>query len=436
MNFVEDLLHYLEHAAAAVLAVDQSARRLAEAGFVEWFETDAWTPKPGDAFFVRRGRGCLAAGIVGEQPPAESGFRVVGAHSDVPALRLKPQAVYSKEGYRQLGVEVYGGPILATWADRDLALAGYVVASPDYGEPRVIPVHLKRPVCRIPNAALHLNRKVNDDGLKLDRQKHLPAIFALDRGHELKDQDLRQALAEAAGVETSCLLDYCVDLVDAQPPALGGLDQEFLFARGVDNLVSCHAAVWALIDQRDTSVSATRLVVLFDNEEVGSATFRGAASTLVEQLLERLCQADPRPREAYFRAIARSLLVSADGAHAVHPNYADLHEPAHKPKLGGGPVLKTNADERYATTAATRTYLTLCAEAAEVPVQHFVTRSDLPCGSTIGPISATRLGLPAVDVGAPMLSMHSIRETTTPADCEKLAKLLGVHLRAAVDPVR
>jgi len=429
--FAEDFLGYLAMSPTAIHAVEEAVRRLAAAGFAERREADSWTAAPGESFYVRRGRSSLAAVVVGTQPPAEAGFRLVGAHADMPALRLKPRAVYAKEGCLQLGVEVYGGPILATWTDRDLTLAGFLVASADFGAPQVMPVRLTQPICRIPNCAIHLNRKVNDEGLKLDRQKHLPAIFGLTAEKSPTDDKLRRALAEAAGVDAATIADYCLDLVDTQPPALGGLDDELLFARGLDNLASCHAALAALLDPPDEPVGPTRVIVLFDNEEVGSGTYRGAGSTLLDNLLERLCLRGERPREDLLRALAKSVLVSADGAHAVHPNYADLHDAHHKPRLGGGPAIKVNAGERYATTAATRAYLALCAEAAEVPVQQFVQRSDLLSGATIGPISATRLGVPTVDVGAPMLAMHSIRETTTASDCEMLAKLLAAHLSGA-----
>ncbi|MDP8222912.1 MAG: M18 family aminopeptidase [Candidatus Lernaella stagnicola] len=432
--FPDDLLHFLENSPTAVHTAAEAAHRLEGAGFRELHEKDAWELKPGDAFFVRRGGGSLAAGIVGQKAPAEVGLRLVGAHTDVPALRVKPRGVYSKEGYRMLGVEVYGEPILATWFDRDLTLAGVLVASKNFGPLQYIPVSLKRPVARIANCAIHLNRKVNEE-YKVNKQKHLPAIYALDRKQEMDDQSLRCLLAEAAGINEAAVQDYMVDLVDTQPPTLGGLEDDFLFARGIDNLVSCHAAIWALIETKDDETPTTRIAVLFDNEEVGSNTFRGAGSTLMDAVIERLCLGYDGGREGMLRTVARSVLVSVDGAHAVHPNYAGQHDANFKPQLGGGPTIKVNANERYATTAATRTYLTMVAEGADIPLQQYVHRSDLPCGSTIGPISATRLGVATVDVGVPMLSMHSIRETTTVADCQYLAEMLGAHFTAGIDPV-
>jgi len=435
MNSIEQLLSFLAASPTAVHAVFEAARRLTDAGFKPLSEQEAWKLKPGDAFFVVRGGSSLVAGVVGKKPPVKNGFRLVGAHTDVPALRLKPRDRYANEGYLQLGVEVYGGPILATWLDRDLTLAGRLVVRDKSGGLCELPVRLDRPMCRIPSLAIHLNRQVNDDGLKLDQQKHLPPIFGLGDQERLEVGVLPQMLAEAAGVEADAVVEYRLDLVDAQPPALGGVENEFVFARGIDNLVSCFAALEALC-ALPRPLETTAVIALFDSEEVGSNTARGAASTFLDVALERLCAAGKSPREDFQRALARSILVSADGAHAVHPNYADRHDPRHKPALNRGPVIKVNAGERYATTVATQAYLQECAELAGIPVQHFVQRSDLPCGTTIGPISATRLGVATVDVGAPMLSMHSIRETTGASDTRLLAELLAAHLGGEVAPVR
>jgi len=433
MNGTQDLLNFMAASPTAVHAADEAARRLKKAGFKQVKEESAWKLKPGDKFFVVRRMSSLIAGVVGKSP-AQHGFRIAGAHTDVPGLRLKPKAMYAKEGYLQLGVEVYGGPILATWLDRDLTLAGRLIIRERAGKLREKAVALERPICRIPNLAIHLNRKVNDDGLKVDKQKHLPPIIGLGDTDVLEQQHLLAMLADAVKVRPSAIVDFRLDLVDTQAPAVGGVDEEFVFARGVDNLVSCYAAVKALIDCKG-KCDATRIIALFDNEECGSNTERGAASTFLDVVLERLAMTGKNPRENLQRALSRSLLVSADGAHAVHPNYADRHEPKHKPVLNGGPVIKVNANERYATTVATQTYLQECADIAGVPVQHYVQRSDLPCGSTIGPISATRLGLATVDVGAPMLSMHSIRETTGAGDTDMLAKLLASHLKGDIAPV-
>ncbi len=433
-NTLESLLSFLAASPTAAHTVLEAAQRLTADGFRELDERAAWKLKAGDKFFVTRGRSALIAGIVGKQPPAKAGFRIVGAHTDVPALRVKPRARYAHEGYLQLGVEVYGGPILATWLDRDLGLAGRAIVR-EAGGLREVLARIDRPVCRIPSVAIHLNRQVNDDGLKLDKQKHLAPLFGLGDNERLQAGALKQALAEAVGVAAEDIVECRLDLVDTQPPAVGGIENELVFARGIDNLVSCFAACVAL-GSLSAPLEATALIALFDSEEAGSNTIGGAGSTFLDVVLERLCQKGKNPREDLQRALAQSLLVSADGAHAVHPNYADRHEPRHKPALNGGPVIKINAGERYATTVATQTYLQECALVAGVPVQFFAMRSDLPCGSTIGPISATRLGVSAVDVGAPMLSMHSIRETTGAADARLLADLLAAHLGGEVALVR
>ncbi|HPM77231.1 MAG TPA: M18 family aminopeptidase [bacterium] len=430
MSDAKRLLDFFAASPTAMHAVAWAADELTRAGFTRLREEDGWQPLPGDAFFVTRGNSSLLAGRVGTKAPADRGFRIAGAHTDVPGLRLMPNPTVEKEGYLQLGVEVYGGPILATWTDRDLTLAGRVIVRGNDGLVERA-VHVKRPVCRIPNLAIHFNRKVNDDGLKLDKQKHMRPLLALGDKKRLETDPLRQLLAAELGVEPAAIVDHRLEVVDAQPPALGGLDEQLLFTRGVDNLLSCYCAVRALTAlPADPAIGA--LIVLFDNEECGSNTARGAGSTFLDVALERLTG----EREALHRAIARSLLVSVDGAHAVHPNYADMHEPQHKPALGGGPVIKINANERYATSLATQTYLEQCGAVARVSVQRFVQRADLPCGTTIGPISATRLGLATVDVGAPMLSMHSIRETMHVDDAASMTDLLSAHLGGSIDPVR
>lgn len=430
MSDSKQLLDFFADAPTAMHAVAWVADKLTQAGFAQVREEDEWRLAPGDAFFVTRGYSSLLAGRVGARAPQDAGFRLVGTHTDVPGLRLKPNPAFVKEGFVQLGVEVYGGPILATWTDRDLTLAGRVIVRGDDGL-RERAVHIRRPICRIPNVAIHFNRKVNDDGLKLNKQKHLPPLLAMGGAERLAEDPLRQLLAAELNVAPEAIVDHRLDVVDAQPPALGGLDEQLLFTRGVDNLLSCYSALQAML-ALPVDLTTTALIVMFDNEECGSNTHRGAGSTFLDVAVERLAG----DREAFNRAIARSLLVSVDGAHAVHPNYADYHDPKHKPTLGGGPVIKVNANERYATSLATQAYLEECGAAAQVPVQRYVQRADLPCGSTIGPISATRLGLATVDVGAPMLSMHSIRETMHAADAELMSRLLAAHLGGAVDPVR
>lgn len=420
------LLRFIEASPTAAHAVAAAASQLDEAGFRRVDETDSWKLEPGEAFYVVRGHSALVAGRVGTRPPAEAGFRLAGAHTDAPGLRLKPSAHYVGSGYLQMGVEVYGGPLLATWADRDLTVAGRLYLRQDAGPPRMVLVRGDRPLCRIPLLAIHFQREVNEQGLKLDRQKHLPPIYGLGDDSALSAEPLLAHFAENAGVDLNAIVASDLEIVDTQPPTLGGLDESFIFAPRIDNLAGTHAVLEAMV-RAPASAQATRLAALFDSEEIGSQTLAGAGSLFLDAVLERLCFDDNRPREALQRALAHSVMVSVDGAHAVHPNHSDMHDPHHRPMLNGGPVIKVNAQQRYATTGAGLHWFERCAARAEVPVQHYVHRTDLPCGSTIGPMTATRLGVPTVDVGSPMLAMHSIRETGGAQDPLHMIRALVEH---------
>ncbi len=399
-------------------AVETAAALLRRAGFEELDEAAPPRPLlPGRGYFLRRG-GALAALRAGSAAPAEAGFRILGAHTDSPGLRVKPRPDAGAEGYRQLAVEPYGGLILATWADRDLGLSGAVALRGEDGDPVLRTWRHDEPVARVPTVAIHLDRKVNEQGLKLDRQRNLPPILGLG------DWDGFSAwLAGELGVEADDVLGWELGLHDLAPPAVGGLDGEFLFAPRLDNLASCYAAVVALVEA--APAAATQVVVLFDHEEVGSRSRRGAAGPVLRQVLARAVRDHALDAPGGLdRAAARSWLVSADMVHAVHPNYADLHEPGHKPVLGGGPVVKTHAELRYATDAEGAAFFRLACAEEGVPCQDYAHRSDLPCGSTIGPIASAELGIRTVDVGAPMLSMHSVRELAGTADVPLYARAL------------
>jgi aspartyl aminopeptidase len=290
---------------------------------------------------------------------------------------------------------------------------------------QVILADLKRPICRIPQLAIHLNRKVNDKGGQLNAQKHLPPVLGL--GDEKMSKGLLESmLAKACGVTRKSILDYTLDLYDTQAPGFGGLKDEFYFSGRIDNLAGCFSAVEALVEAPDAE-DVNSVIALFDNEEIGSGTFVGAGSTLLDTVFERLCMNDARPRESLLRALSKTILVSSDGAHAVHPNYADMHDKHHHVQLNGGPVIKVHAKQKYASTAETSAYFMNCAKRADAPCQVFANRSDLLSGSTIGPISSTRLGVPAVDAGVPMLSMHSIREMGGVDDLEWMKRILIAH---------
>ena len=373
--------------------------------------------------------------IVGTGPAAETGFRIIGAHTDSPGLRLKPSCEISRRGYSQLGVETYGGLLDYSILDRDLGLAGTVVCQDDDGiTERLFAV--QRPLLRIPSLAIHLNRGLRDDGLKLNAQEHLTPLFGLvgDSGEvdgdssKSQTQSLNRFIAAELDISPKAIVGFELSLVDVQPPTLGGVGEEFIFAPRLDNQAMCHAAVTALVRAADAgTLSATAVICLYDHEEVGSSSTTGAGGALAVDVLRRLAEIGGPGASvgAIGRAAARSLQVSADMAHAVHPNYADKHDPEHLPRINGGPVIKINANQRYATSARGAAVFGAICERAGVPCQRYVNRSDLPCGSTIGPISAAALGIDTIDVGNPMLSMHSIREQAGSRDPELMTAALA-----------
>jgi aspartyl aminopeptidase len=430
---VADLLAFVDRSPTPYHAVAESARRLEAAGFRRLAEPDAWSLAPGDACFAIRAEGSLLAWRMGELSPAEAGFRIVGAHTDSPNLRVKPRPQVDAHGYRQLALEPYGGLLLHTWLDRDLSLAGRVTFR-EGDALRTALVSFERPLLRIPNLAIHLQREITEQGLKLNPQQHALPVVGLEGAPAL--DELVATELRARGVADVAPADLCgFDLMtcDTQPAALAGSRGEFILAPRLDNLVSCHAALSALLASGTAPNPAfTRAVVLYDHEEVGSQSAQGAAGTFLLHGLERMVAGfkDGAP-QGLARAAARSVLVSADMAHAVHPNYADRHDAGHAPRLGAGPVIKVHAGQAYASDAATGgLFADLCRRAGVEP-QHFVSRSDLRCGSTVGPISAARAGIRSVDVGSPMLSMHSCREMAAAADVEPMIRVLTAFLQDA-----
>jgi aspartyl aminopeptidase len=420
-----DVLAYIDASPTPYHAVRETARRLEQQGYRALDEREPWSLKPGDRVYVIRGDTSIAAFHLGTAPVDRAGFRLVGSHTDSPNLRLKPNAAVSKNGYHQLGVEIYGGVLLSTWMDRDLSLAGRVMLHAG-GRPAAHLVDFRRPLLRVPNLAIHLNRTVNTDGLKLNAQEHMVPVLGLESAGpaDLRALLVRELTSAGVRAEPGDILGYDLCLYDTQPSTRSGANGEFLHAPRLDNLASCHSALSALLAMGQAA-EATCGVVLYDHEEVGSRSAQGAAGSFLRDCLQRLVlgHSDGRP-DAYHRAIRHSFLVSADMAHAVHPNYASLHEPKHQPLMGGGPVIKSNVNQSYATDGETWAYFAaLCREAGVTP-QHFVTRTDLGCGSTIGPITAAELGIRTVDVGSPMLSMHSIRELASAADVAAMISVL------------
>ncbi len=427
-DWVTDLLGYIDRSPTPYHAVAESGRRLEAAGFRPLPETETWSFSPGDRFHVVRGDGTLAAIAVGDTSPVEGGFRILGAHTDSPNLRLKPRPDVCGHGYRQLAVEPYGGLLLHTWLDRDLSLAGRVSLRTK-GRARNVLLDFGRPLVRIPNLAIHLFREIKTEGLKLNPQQHGVPLMGLEDGPELAELVATELRAQSlARVEPAEILAFDLMLYDTQPSIVSGARGEFIHAPRLDNLASCHAALTALTTTA-TAPPFTRVVVLYDHEEVGSRSAYGAGGPFLAQTLERVIEGyKGGEAQGLVRALARSMLISVDMAHAVHPNYADRHEPGHRPVLGGGPVIKVNASQAYASDAeGAALFASLCAR-LDIEPQHFVSRSDLPCGSTIGPISAARVGIRTVDVGNPMLSMHSCREMAGTADVQPMIDVLRAYL--------
>lgn len=419
----EALLTFLDDSPSPYHAAAIAAGRLEGAGFTEVEETADWTTGFPDRWFVRRG-GALVAAVWPDGLLPGTPFRIIGAHTDSPNLRLKPRPTAVAAGWQRLAVEVYGGPLLNSWLDRDLGLAGRVSVRRPAG-PEVVLVRLEGPVARIPQLAIHLDREVNQAGLVLNPQQHLLPLWAPDG-----EPDVLQAVAAAAGAEPEDLLAWDLMLHDVQPAALNGPQDELLVGGRLDNLVSCFVAIEALAGAvaEPEEHSTVPLVCLYDHEEVGSVSRTGADGDLLAGLLGRAHAARGGTDDALARSLAASACVSADMAHATHPNHADRHDPGHTVMINGGPAVKVNASQRYASDAESAVPFLTAAAAAGVPVQHFVSRSDLPCGSTIGPVTAARLGIPTVDIGVAQFAMHSARETAGARDPDLFRRALVAFL--------
>ncbi len=399
MNTIDDLITYLDASRSPWHAAGSTAAALMNAGFQPVSLGDDWSELP-PAGFVLSGATLVAFRLAGE--PAAAPFRIVGAHTDSPCLRIKPRPDTGQLGWKQLGVEVYGGALLNSWLDRDLGISGRVVLS----DGSVADITVDDAVCRIPQLAIHLDRDVNDKGVVLDKQQHLTPVWGTGAPRQ---GEFREWLAHQLDVDATDIGWWELCLFDRTPAAVLGADSSLLASGRLDNQLSCWAATEALA--RSTAAAGHHQVIaLFDHEEVGSESTTGAAGPMLEHVLERISLARGVSRSAHLAALAGSSCLSTDNAHAVHPNYAERHEPGHRPIVNQGPALKVNSNQRYATSAATAQAFQRACESAGVPWQVFVSRNNMPCGSTIGPITATRLGIDTVDVGVPQLSMHSARE--------------------------
>lgn len=440
-SVASDLINFLNASPTAFHAVDEAKRQLKDAGFDQIFEREDWSLEAGKKYFFTRNYSTIVAFAIGKKYVAGNGFHIVGAHTDSPCLKLKPISKVTKGGYLEVGVQTYGGGLWHTWFDRDLAVAGRVVVKKvqdgftSYSH-RLVRIH--DPIMRIPTLAIHLDR--GSDGFKPNTQSHLAPVLATsvkeelskivnenetaDNGAQTDDSStknqkhhslLLKLLAKEIGCEPDDICDFELQACDTQPSLIAGALKEFVFSGRLDNLCMSFCSLKALIDATNSEGSlddevGVRMVALFDHEEVGSNSAQGAGSPVMLDAISRVTNAFCSNVKMLEKVVQKSFLVSADMAHALHPNYMDKHEENHQPKMHGGLVIKHNANQRYATNAVTSFIFKEIGQKHQLPFQEFVVRNDMPCGSTIGPILASGVGVRTVDVGAPQLSMHSIRE--------------------------
>lgn len=422
----EGMLEFIDASPSPYHACAEVAARLEKAGFQELSELDAWTGQVVGGRFIRRG-GTLVAWYVPEGWKPELGFRILGAHTDSPNLRIKPQPEATRAGFRQLGVEIYGGVLLNAWLDRDLGLSGRVLLRGD-GEPESRLFLVQRPVLRVPQLAIHLNREVNE-GFKLNKQRHMPPVWSADVGDT---RTFRELLGQELDVDPSSILAWDAMCHDVNPSSIIGWERDMISAPRLDNLCSTYVGLRGMLDALASgdAPTAAPVVSFFDHEEVGSASRAGADGPVLRDILERvaLTTADAN-REDFHRAVAASVCVSADMAHATHPNYIEKHDAEHHLALNAGPVIKLNANQRYASEGETEALFQMCCEEAGSPYQKWVNRTDLGCGSTIGPMTASQLGIRTVDVGLAQLAMHSSRELCGSRDPWAMVRVLETFFR-------
>jgi len=413
--FNRELGDFIDQSPTPFHAVSTMSEMLTEAGFTGLSEAEEWSLQQGGKYFVTRNGSSLIAFVAGTDSLAKTGIRMAGAHTDSPCLMVKPQPELLNNQYYQLGVEVYGGALLNPWFDRDLSIAGRLIFTDKNGQLKQKLVNFDEPVAMIPSLAIHLDREANS-GRTVNAQTDIPPILMQAQ----EKQDFQQLLRERFLNDGEQVMDYELCFYDVQQAATLGLKKEFFASARLDNLLSCFVAAKALIEAQTDSTS---LIVCNDHEEVGSVSSVGADGPFLESVVERLCQADSDAANK-ARVLGSSLLISCDNAHAVHPNFASKHDNGHSPLLNGGPVIKVNVKQRYATNGVTASLFKQICAAVDVPVQTFVSRSDLGCGSTIGPMTSAKLGVPTLDVGIPQLAMHSCREVTGSADPQRLTAVL------------
>lgn len=407
----QQLLDFIDASPSPSHVVNTIETQLAMFQFIKLDETEKWTLHSGGRYYVVRDDSSIIVFVCGQKPLVDTGFKLIGAHTDSPGLRIKPNAATAMEGLLRLGVEVYGGPILATFADRDLSLAGRVSYKNDQGKIASQLVKCDKPLLRLPNLAIHMNRTVNEDGLKLHKQLELPLILTRLTEQQLPAAYFSNWLQQQLSVEAERILSWDLAVYDTQKGTLWGADNEFYADSQLDNLASCHAALTALLDNSVLQADSTLVCAFFDHEEIGSESHKGADGSFLADILGRIALATQTDAEDFLRTLAKSTMISADMAHAYQPSFPLAYDPDHKVMVNQGPVIKVNANQRYSTTSGSDALFAECCELAGVPYQKYSHRNDLGCGSTIGPMASSRLGIHCVDVGNPLWAMHSIRES-------------------------
>lgn len=420
-DFNQGLCQFLDASPTPYHAVASLQTLLEDKGFEQLHEADSWGQLNAGHYFVIREASIIAFTLTGDDL-SNTGIRMVGAHTDSPCLKVKPKPEKVQQSLFQLGVEVYGGALLNPWFDRDLSLAGRVSYEDPQGQIAQVIIDFKDPIATIPSLAIHLDREANQNR-SINSQLHLPPILAqMDDGDKLDFRALleQQCRQQHPEINIGRVLDYEMCFYDTQKAAVMGLSADFITSARLDNLLSCYVGLQSLLAADNTR---SALLVCNDHEEVGSQSVSGAQGTFLQAVLQRLVDGN----EAYQRMVEQSLMISADNAHAIHPNYADKHDAEHGPLLNKGPVIKTNANQRYATSSQTSALFRQLCEQNDVPVQDFVVRTDMACGSTIGPITSSHIGVKTIDIGLPTFAMHSIRELAGSQDAVMLHKVLTAY---------
>ena len=421
---VQHLLDFVDSSPSPWHVIKSVEAQLAGFNFVKLDETLKWTLEPSGRYYVVRDDSSIIIFVLGQKPLVETGFKMIGAHTDSPGLRIKPNTATSIDGLLRVGVEIYGGPILATFTDRDLSLAGRVNFKDAKNNIVSSLVKFDSPLLRLPNLAIHMNRMVNEEGLKLHKQNELPLILSTLAQECLPQAYFLELLKGQTACEIERILSWDLAVYDTQKGSFWGAENEFYADSQLDNLASCHAALQALLDDELLVNENTLVCAFFDHEEIGSESNRGADGSFLGDVLKRIALVTENNEEDFTRALAKSFMISADMAHAYQPNFPLAYDQDHKISVNKGPVIKVNANHRYSTEGVSEAMFVDWCEQAGVPYQKYAHRSDLACGSTIGPITSARLGIRSVDVGNPLWAMHSIRESAGVLDHSYMIKVL------------